>query len=213
MPSGQILNLEFKLEKGAKIPQRRHEFRRQRQEVRKRRKREHISRSEDQREADPHITNQRIIMATLEDAILLAAKAHRGRKDKAGAAYILHPLRVMRRMNTREERIVAVLHDLLEDTEYSLEDLREAAYSGRILRSLSHLTHRKGEPYEDFIERVKADSLACRVKIADLRDNLNLSRIKKPKERDLMRAKKYRRALRVLLKAERQSTRGPGEEE
>ena len=110
-------------------------------------------------------------------------------------------------MSIREERIVAVLHDVLEDTEYSVEDLREAGYSEKILKSLIRITRGKGEPYEDFIERVKADSLARRVKIADLRDNLDLRRIKKPKEGDLMRAKKYRRALTELLKAERQSKR------
>jgi (p)ppGpp synthase/HD superfamily hydrolase len=139
------------------------------------------------------------MVPTLEDAISFAVKAHRGRKDKAGAVYVLHPLRVMLRMKTKNERIVAVLHDVVEDTKYSIEDLRKAGYSDKILKAIDHLTHDRGEAYEQFIKRVKLNSLARGVKIADLKDNLDLSRIKRPKERDLRRMKKYRRALKELL--------------
>ncbi len=139
-------------------------------------------------------------MPTLEDAILLATKAHRGRKDKAGAAYILHPLRVMLRMKTRDERIVAVLHDVIEDTKYTLKDLRKAGYSQKVLRSLDHLTKRDGEEYDEFIMRVKRNPLARRVKVADIKDNLDLKRIREPKERDFKRIKKYRRSLEELSK-------------
>lgn len=139
-------------------------------------------------------------MPTLENAISLAAKAHRGRKDKAGAAYILHPLRVMLRMKTNDERIVALLHDVVEDTEYTIEDLRKAGYSQKILRSLDYLTKRDGEEYEESIKRVKQNPMARKVKIADIEDNLDLARIKKPKKRDLMRIEKYRRALSELMK-------------
>jgi len=136
----------------------------------------------------------------LEDAMSLAAKAHRRQKDKAGAAYILHPLRVMLRMNTNDERIVALLHDVVEDTEYTLEDLRKAGYSLKILQSLDCLTKRDGEEYGQFIKRVKRSPLARKVKIADIEDNLNLTRIKNPKKRDFMRIEKYRRALSELMK-------------
>ena len=136
----------------------------------------------------------------LEDAMSLAAKAHRRQKDKAGAAYILHPLRVMLRMNTNDERIVALLHDVVEDTEYTLEDLRKAGYSQKILQSLDFLTKRDGEEYDQFIKRVKRNPLARKVKIADIEDNLDLGRIKKPKKRDFMRIEKYRRALSELMK-------------
>jgi len=139
-------------------------------------------------------------MPTLEDAILLAAKAHRGRKDKAGAVYILHPLTVMLHMKTKDERIVAVLHDVVEDTKYTLEDLRKAGYSQKVLRSLDYLTKRDGEEYEEFIKRVKHNPLARKVKMADLKDNLDLKRIRKPKQRDFMRIEKYRRALSELMK-------------
>jgi (p)ppGpp synthase/HD superfamily hydrolase len=139
-------------------------------------------------------------MPTLEDAISLAAKAHRGRKDKAFAPYILHPLKVMLRMKTKDERIIAVLHDVVEDTKYTLENLRKAGYSQKILRSLDYLTKRDGEEYEEFIKRIRPHPLARRVKIADLKDNLDLKRIKKPKQRDFMRMEKYCRALSELMK-------------
>jgi (p)ppGpp synthase/HD superfamily hydrolase len=142
-------------------------------------------------------------MSTLEDAISLAVKAHRGRKDKAGEAYILHPLRGMLRMKTKDERIVAVLHDVIEDTKYTLEDLRKAGYSQKILQSLDYLTRRDGEEYEEFIKRVKRNPLARKVKIADIEDNLDLARIKKPKKRDFKRIEKYRLALSELMKDEK----------
>ena len=139
-------------------------------------------------------------MPSLEDAISLAVKAHRRRKDKAGAAYILHPLRVMLRMETKDERMVALLHDVVEDTKYTPEDLRKAGYPRKILQSLDYLTRRDGEEYEEFIKRVKHNPLARKVKIADIEDNLDLGRIKKPKKRDFMRIEKYRRALSELMK-------------
>jgi len=139
-------------------------------------------------------------MPTLEDAISLATEAHRGRKDKAGAAYILHPLRVMLRMKTKDERVVAVLHDVVEDTKYTLEDLRKAGYSQKVIQSLDYLTKRRCERYKIFIKRIKLNPLARKVKIADLEDNLDLSRIKKPKKRDFMRIEKYRCALSELEK-------------
>lgn len=139
-------------------------------------------------------------MPTLEDAILLAVKAHRGCKDKAGAAYILHPLRVMLRMKTKDERMVAVLHDVIEDTKYTLEDLRKAGYSQKTLRSLDYLTKRDGEDYDQFIKRLKPNPLARKVKIADLKDNLDVGRIKNPKTRDFVRIKKYRGALSELIR-------------
>ncbi len=113
-------------------------------------------------------------MPTLEDAISLSVKAHHGRKDKAGASYILYPLRMMLRMRTKEGRIVALLHDVVEDTKYSIEDLRKAGYSEKILKAINHLTHARGEAYEQFIKRVKLNSLA-RKKIsgADLNIDFN----------------------------------------
>jgi (p)ppGpp synthase/HD superfamily hydrolase len=92
------------------------------------------------------------------------------------------------------------LHDVIEDTEYTLEDLRKAGYSQKILRSLDYLTKRDGEEYDQFIKRVKRNPLARKVKIADIEDNLDLARIERPKKRDFMRIEKYRRALSELTK-------------
>ena len=139
-------------------------------------------------------------MATLEDAIQLAVQAHRGQKDKAGAPYILHPLRVMLRMRSDVGRMVAVLHDVLEDTQHTLLDLQQAGYPQRVLEALDCLTRRENETYEEFIERVKANPLARKVKIADLEDNMDIRRISDPQEKDMERLKKYRRAWSDLTK-------------
>jgi len=96
-----------------------------------------------------------------------------------------------------------VLHDVIEDTKYTLEDLRKAGYSQKILQSLDYLTRRDGEEYEEFIKRVKRNPLARKVKIADIEDNLDLARIKKPKKRDFKRIEKYRLALSELMKDEK----------
>jgi (p)ppGpp synthase/HD superfamily hydrolase len=106
----------------------------------------------------------------------------------------------MLRMKTNYERIVALLHDVVEDTEYTVEDLRKAGYSQKILRSLNCLTKRDGEEYDQFIKRVKRNPLARKVKVADIEDNLDLARIERPKKRDFMRIEKYRRALSELTK-------------
>lgn len=133
-------------------------------------------------------------MATLEDAIRLAVQAHRGQKDKAGAPYILHPLKLMLRMRSEVERMVAVLHDVVEDTPYTLLGLQQAGYPEPVLEALDCLTRRGNETYEEFIERVKANPLARKVKIADLEDNMDIRRISDPQEKDMERLKKYRRA-------------------
>lgn len=137
-------------------------------------------------------------MSTLEKAISIAAQAHAGQADKAGAPYLLHPLRVMMKMTSDEERIAAVLHDLIEDTGWSLERLKEEGFGAGILAALDHLTKRDGEEYGDFIERVKRNPLAVKVKIADLEDNLDASRLKEVTAADAARLEKYRRALPLL---------------
>ena len=133
-------------------------------------------------------------MPTLEDAIFLAVQAHHGQQDKAGAPYVLHPLRVMLRMTSEEEMITAVLHDVVEDTPYTLQDLRQAGYSEHVLAALDGVTRREGESYEEFIERVLPNALASKIKIADLEDNMDLRRISNPQEQDMERLKRYRRA-------------------
>lgn len=130
----------------------------------------------------------------LDKAIRVATKAHAGQKDKAGQPYILHPLRVMFSRKNEAERICAVLHDVIEDTDISLEYLREQGFSKEILAALDALTKRDNEKYDDFIGRVIENKIACYVKLADLSDNMNLSRISNPTEEDYKRVEKYRKA-------------------
>ncbi|HEX8439495.1 GTP pyrophosphokinase, partial [Archangium sp.] len=131
-------------------------------------------------------------MPTLEDAIALAVEAHRGQRDKAGQTYILHPLRVMLRLEGEAERMVAVLHDVVEDSSYTLEQLRGLGYPEEVLGALEHLTRRAGETYEAFIERVIPHPLARRVKLADLEDNMDVRRLPAVTAKDAERLARYR---------------------
>lgn len=133
-------------------------------------------------------------MPTLEDAIALAVQAHRGQTDRAGQPYILHPLRAMLRLTGEEERIVGVLHDVVEDTPYTPDDLRALGYSTTILEALDAVTRREAETYEEFVERLAPNPLARRVKLADLEDNMDLRRLATIEPRDLERLRRYRAA-------------------
>ncbi|MFJ7312990.1 HD domain-containing protein [Pseudomonas sp. NPDC098747] len=132
---------------------------------------------------------------TLERAIAIAATAHAGQVDKGGAPYILHPLKVMLRMTTLKERIVAVLHDVVEDCEISLDDLRKEGFSEEVLSAIESVTKVPGESYEDFVERAAQNPIGRVVKLADLEENSDLSRIASPSWEDLERIEKYRRAI------------------
>lgn len=141
-------------------------------------------------------------MPTLKDAVALATKAHLGQKDKAGAVYINHPLRVMSRMSTDEEKMAAVLHDVVEDTSITLQDLSVAGYPKAVVDAVDALSRRKGETYEQFIERLMPNALARKVKIADLEDNMDLGRIPNPQPKDFERVAKYRRVWQELTELE-----------
>ncbi len=137
-------------------------------------------------------------MSTLERAVVIAAEAHAGQVDKAGAPYILHPLRLMLQMEEPEDRIVAVLHDVVEDTNWTLQRLRKEGFPHVIIDAIDSVTWRKYEDYEDFIQRAAQNPIGSRVKLADLRDNCDLSRIANPKEVDFKRVAKYREAIRTI---------------
>jgi (p)ppGpp synthase/HD superfamily hydrolase len=137
-------------------------------------------------------------MATLERAILIAAQAHEGQKDKSGAAYILHPLRMMMRMESEAAMIAAILHDVVEDSDWTLEQLRGEGFSEEVLQAVDCLTKRDGESYDEFIARVQTSAIARQVKIADLEDNMNVKRIGEMSPKDLARIEKYHRAWRAL---------------
>lgn len=135
----------------------------------------------------------------LSKAIILATQCHYGQVDKAGKQYILHPLRVMLKVNSIEEKIVAVLHDALEDTECTYQNLKEIGLSDELIESIYCLTRQNNESYMDFIRRCKQNHIARIVKLADLEDNCDLSRIENPSEKDYARVKKYKKAIKELL--------------
>ncbi len=116
-------------------------------------------------------------MSTLDKAIEIAALAHAGQTRKNGTPYILHPIRVMLRQHTQDGMIVAILHDVVEDTDATLDDLRRAGFEDHILSAISLLTHADGAPYDDYIRRITENPLAVSVKIADLEDNVNTQKI------------------------------------
>ena len=137
-------------------------------------------------------------MAGLEDAVAVAAHAHRGQKDKAGAPYLLHPLRMMLRMTTETAMMAAVLHDVVEDTTITLDDLRARGFPAEVLEAVDRLTRRPGEAYDAFVERAATHPVARRVKLADLEDNLDLRRLDAVEAADLDRLDRYLRAYRRL---------------
>lgn len=138
-------------------------------------------------------------ISAVEIAIGLALAAHRGQADKGGQPYILHPLRVMLEMTTEQDRIVAVLHDVVEDSPSIRLPEIEAAFGVRIAAAVDALTKRGGESYDDYLSRVRADDIATRVKLADLKDNCDLSRLgRAPTDSDRKRLDKYLRARAIL---------------
>lgn len=133
-------------------------------------------------------------MATIERAVEIAAQAHQGQRDKSGAPYLLHPLRLMMRMESEAAMMAAVLHDVVEDSAWTIDGLRAEGFSDEVLDAVDCLTHREGESYESFVKRVKTSAIARRVKLADLEDNMNLKRLSEVTMKDLARLEKYHRA-------------------
>lgn len=136
----------------------------------------------------------------LEKAIILATEAHQGQKDKGGECYILHSLRVMLCCQTEKQKIVAVLHDVLEDTKITEKDLIKEGFCKEIVEAVVCLTKKENEYYFDYITRVKQNNIARVVKLADLEDNMNLNRIKNVTEKDRQRVEKYKKAKQILEK-------------
>jgi (p)ppGpp synthase/HD superfamily hydrolase len=140
-------------------------------------------------------------MATLERAIQIAAEAHFGQTDKGGQPYILHPIRVMLRMTTNEERIIGVLHDVVEDSEYSFEKLASEGFSKEVIDAVAALTKLPGESRIAAARRAAAHPLARTVKLADNAENMDLGRISNPTEKDLARLKEYEQVRIILMAA------------
>ncbi len=135
------------------------------------------------------------ILSNLEQAIALAVKTHQGQVDKAGQPYILHPLRVMFRLEGETERMVAVLHDVVEDSDLTFDDLRRMGFTEQVIEALDGVTRRPDETYQEFVNRSQCNPISCQVKLADLEDNMDIRRLSTlPTEKDWERLKRYRQA-------------------
>ncbi|UCG00103.1 MAG: bifunctional (p)ppGpp synthetase/guanosine-3',5'-bis(diphosphate) 3'-pyrophosphohydrolase [Spirochaetaceae bacterium] len=144
----------------------------------------------------------------LERAIQIAVQAHSSQKEKNGNPYILHPLRLMMKMLGELEMSAAILHDVVEDTEWTLEDLRREDFPEAVIEAVDCLTHRKQIRYRDYIQRISKNPIARKVKIADLEDNLDVKRLPDLTMRDQARMKKYHRAWLLLRNVQRSEAGG-----
>lgn len=139
-------------------------------------------------------------------AIKIAFDAHNGQYDKSGLPYILHPIHLAEQMTDETSIIVALLHDVVEDSNYTLEELSKYGLGKEkeeVIETLRLLTHDKSVPYMDYIEAIKSNPIARKVKIADLKHNSDLTRLK-PTKVDLKRVEKYKQALEILMEADQE---------
>ena len=143
-----------------------------------------------------------IYTAQTQKALRLCFEAHRDRTDKGGMPYVFHPFHLAEQMTDEKTTVAALLHDVVEDTDYTLADLEAMGFDGEVLAALRLLTHAEGEPYMDYVARLKANPIARAVKLADLAHNSDLSRLA-PEQIDewaLQRQETYQQAI-ALLKA------------
>ncbi len=131
-------------------------------------------------------------------AMKIAFDAHRGQKDRAGIDYVNHPLHLAEQMSTESETCVALLHDVVEDTSWTIKDLEHEGFCKDVVDAITVLTHDESVPYMDYIDLVKANPLAVKVKLADLEHNSDLTRLPEVTEQDLARVEKYAEARRRL---------------
>ena len=131
-------------------------------------------------------------------ALKTAIKAHEGQKDKSGREYIMHPIRVAESCSDPRAKIVALLHDTIEDTEVTTEYLREEGFPEEIINGILSVTKRDGESYEDFVRRAAENEIGRVVKKADLEDNMDIRRLREITDKDVERLRKYLKAWRLL---------------
>ena len=129
-------------------------------------------------------------MSNLGKAIAIAATAHQDQLYKNDTPCILHPIRMMLEMDSEEQMIATILHDLIEDTDWTLDQLRAEDFSDRIIDLVDLLSRRETESYAEFIERIRTDSVAVKIKLADLKDNMDLTRLPEITEKDISRLKR-----------------------
>ena len=131
-------------------------------------------------------------------AMKLCFAAHRDQTDKSGMPYVFHPFHLAEQMTDELTTVTALLHDVVEDTPYTLDDLRGMGFPDEVIGALMLLTHDLSVPYLDYVARISSDPIAKAVKLADLRHNSDLTRLDHPSEKDLARVEKYRKAIRLL---------------
>lgn len=131
-------------------------------------------------------------------ALKLCFEAHKAQLDKSGMPYVFHPFHIAEQMKDETTTVVALLHDVIEDTDYTFNDLIAMGFDGAVIEAIELMTHKEGVPYIDYVEKIKSNPIAREVKLADLRHNSDLSRLDAPTEKDKMRVEKYRKAI-VLL--------------
>ncbi len=131
-------------------------------------------------------------------AMKLAYEAHQGQTDKNGMPYIFHPIHLAEQMEDENTTVCALLHDVVEDTSYTLADLQGMGFSPDIIDALALLTHDKSVPYMDYVRKIKMNRIASAVKLADLRHNSDLSRLDTVDDEALKRVKKYEQAMSIL---------------
>ena len=132
-------------------------------------------------------------------ALILSFEAHKNQVDKSGIPYVYHPFHLAEQMNTEEETIAALLHDVVEDTHFSIEDIKAEGFADNIVEALSLLTHDESIPYMDYVAKIKHNRIAKAVKLADLRHNSDLSRLETVDVKAIKRVQKYAEAVKLLL--------------
>ena len=131
-------------------------------------------------------------------AMKLCYDAHKDQIDKSGLPYVFHPIHLAEQMTDEETTVVALLHDVVEDTQYTLSDLGDMGYPLAVLEAIALMTHDDSVPYLEYVAKIKHNPIAKAVKLADLRHNSDLTRLDVVDERDIARAEKYAAAIRLL---------------
>lgn len=133
-------------------------------------------------------------------ALKLCFEAHKEQKDKSGMPYVFHPFHLAEQMKDEKTTVVALLHDVVEDTDYTLDDLRKMGFEEIVVEALALLTHDDDTPYMDYVRNIKGNAIATAVKLADLRHNSDLTRVEVVDQKVLARREKYLKAIALLEK-------------
>lgn len=131
-------------------------------------------------------------------ALSLCFSAHKDQLDKSGLPYVFHPFHLAEQMTDEDTTIVALLHDVIEDTEHTFDDLRRFGFNENVISAIALMTHDDDVPYMDYVRNIAKDPIAKKVKLADLRHNSDMSRLDTITQKDIERAEKYKAAIKIL---------------